>query len=522
MTTTKKKPAPSKAAGSGSNTGAAAARAGDAHLLIGGQWVAGDGAVSRKIMNPADTRELVAEVREASFEQVDAACLAAQQAFATWRLTPPPARAEVLFKFRQLLSEHFDELAQLVVRENGKLLSEAKGSVRRGFDAVEFACGIPTQMMGKSLPDVSRNVDSYDVLEPVGVCVGIPPFNFPAMIPMWMMPIAVACGNAFILKPSEKAPLTGTRLVELFAAAGLPAGVVSVIQGGREVSERLIANAAVAAISFVGSSAVAESIYRNAANAGKRVQALGGAKNHLLVMEDADLERSLPALIGSCFGCAGQRCLAGSVVVAVGDKQRQDAVVNAFVREAKALKLGAGDDESATLCPVNSLEQKQRILGWIDRGVKEGATLALDGRPHSSVAALPHGAFVGATVFDGVTPEMAIAQEEIFGPVVAILRAKDLDEAITLTNRSRYGNSASIFTQSGAAARAFRARIQCGMLGVNLGVPAPMAFFSFGGWKKSLFGDLHAHGPDAVAFYTRKKVVTERWFGAEPPKEGWV
>lgn len=521
MTMTKRAKSSAKAAENKSapNTGT---RAKDAHNLIAGQWVKGAGLTVRRLMNPANTQELVAEIQEASAAQVDAACEAAHKAFAAWKLVPAPNRAAVLFKFRAILEEHFDELAELVVRENGKLLSEAKGSVRRGFDVVEFACGIPSQLMGKTLPDVSRNVDSYDILEPIGVCVGIPPFNFPAMIPMWMMPVAVACGNAFILKPSEKAPLTGTRMVELFQQAGLPEGVVSVIQGGKEVSERLIANPQVAAVSFVGSSAVAESIYRNAGNSGKRVQALGGAKNHLLVMEDADLERSLPALVGSCFGCAGQRCLAGSVLVAVGDKKRQDAVVNAFVREAKALKLGAGSDPAATLCPVNSQEQKQRILTWIERGVKEGAKLALDGRPNSAVAALPYGAFVSATVFDGVTPEMAIAQEEVFGPVVAVLRVKDLDEALSVMNKSRYGNSASIFTQSGSAARAFRARVQCGMLGVNLGVPAPMAFFSFGGWKKSMFGDLHAHGPDAVAFYTRKKVVTERWFGAEPPKEGWV
>jgi malonate-semialdehyde dehydrogenase (acetylating)/methylmalonate-semialdehyde dehydrogenase len=489
--------------------------------LIGGAWSEGQGDVTRRINNPADTTQLLAAVREAAPTQVDAACEAAQAAFPAWRATPPPERARVLFRYRELLEAHFDEVAELLVCENGKLLSEARGSLRRGIDVVEFACGIPMLLMGKTLPEISRNVDSYAVHEPLGVVVGIPPFNFPAMIPLWMMPLAVACGNTFVLKPAEKAPLTGTRLVELFAAAGLPTGVVGVVQGGKEVSERLIASAHVRAVSFVGSSAVAESVYRLAAAHGKRVQALGGAKNHLIVLPDADLPRSLPALIGACFGCAGQRCLAGSVLVAVGNRQRQDEVVSAFVRAASELRLGAGLDESATLCPVINPEQMKRITSAIARGVEEGAKLLLDGRG-ASVPSLPHGCFVGATVFDEATTEMFIVREEIFGPVVSILRAGDLDEAITLANRTRYGNSVSLFTQSGSAARAFRERIQAGMLGINLGVPAPMAFFSFGGWKQSFFGDLHAHGPDAVAFYTRKKVVSERWFGAEAPKEGWV
>jgi malonate-semialdehyde dehydrogenase (acetylating)/methylmalonate-semialdehyde dehydrogenase len=489
--------------------------------LIGGEWLEGDGSATRRICNPADTTQLVAAMREASPRQADAACAAAVAAFPAWRATPPPERARVLFRYRELLEAHFDEIAELAVRENGKLLSEARGSVRRGLDVVEFACGIPSLLMGKTLPEISRHVDSYVVREPLGVVVGIPPFNFPAMIPLWMMPLAVACGNAFILKPAEKAPLTGARLVELFAQAGLPAGVVSVVHGGKEVAERLIAHEQVRAVSFVGSSAVAESVYRLAASHGKRVQALGGAKNHLIVLPDADLPRSVPALVGSCFGCAGQRCLAGSVLVAVGDRARQDAVIAAFVDGARALKLGDGMDESATLCPVVNPEQKTRILQAITRGVEEGAKLLLDGRG-ASVPARPNGCFVGPTVFDGVNPDMHVMRDEIFGPAVCVLRAKDLDDAITLANRTRYGNSVSLFTQSGSAARAFRERIHAGMLGINLGVPAPMAFFSFSGWKASIFGDLGTHGPDAIAFYTKKKVVTERWFGAETPKEGWV
>ncbi|MEW6367633.1 MAG: CoA-acylating methylmalonate-semialdehyde dehydrogenase [Acidobacteriota bacterium] len=489
--------------------------------LVGGRWVGGEGSQTRLIRNPADTDEVVAEVREASDAQIDEACARAAEAFVGWRATPPPERVSVLFRYRQLLEARFDEIAALIVKENGKLLSEARGSVRRGIDVVEFSCGIPTHMMGRTLPEISKDVDCYSVREPLGVVAGIPPFNFPAMIPMWMMPIAVACGNSFILKPSEKAPLTAAVLASLFCEAGLPLGVVSVVHGGREVSERLLASEQVQAVSFVGSSAVAESVHRIAASAAKRVQALGGAKNHLIVMPDADLPRGLPALTGSMYGCAGQRCLAGGVLVPVGDRRRQDEVVASFIEASRAMRLGDGMDPAAELCPVHSREHLERLLGWIERGLAEGARLVLDGRS-VRVPGRPRGCFLGATVFDQVDPGMAIAREEIFGPVAVILRARDLDEAIANANRSRYGNSASIFTQSGAVVKEFRMRIQCGMLGVNLGVPAPMAFFSFGGWKQSIFADLNAHGPDAVEFYTRKKVVTERWFGAEAPKEGWV
>jgi malonate-semialdehyde dehydrogenase (acetylating) / methylmalonate-semialdehyde dehydrogenase len=477
--------------------------------LIGGRRVAGEGPVTRNILNPADATELVAAVREASPAQVDEACSAAARAFPGWRATPAPDRARFVFRFRELLEQHADDLARLIVRENGKLLSEARGSLRRGIDVVEFACGIPSLMMGRTLPDIAREVDSYAVLEPVGVVAGIPPFNFPAMIPLWMMPIAVACGNTFVLKPAEKAPLTATRLAELFQESGLPDGVVNVIQGGKEVSERLIAHDEVRAVSFVGSSAVARSVYRLAAEHGKRTQALGGAKNYLVVLPDADLSRAIPAAIGACFGCAGQRCLAGSVLVPVGDRSRQNAVLDAFLSAARALKPGDGLDESATIGPVINPEQKKRILDAIDRGSAQ-SPLLLDGRK-VSVPSRPNGCFVSPTVFDDVAPDSPLAREEIFGPVVSVIRAGDLDEAINLTNRSRYGNSVSLFTASGPAAREFRVRIEAGMLGINLGVPAPMAFFSFGGWKESFFGDLNAHGPDAVAFYTRKKVVTERW-----------
>ncbi len=499
---------------------ATSSRSASALNLIGGTWAEGRGNTSRDICNPADTAEVLAPVREAAPEQVDEACAAAARAYPCWRATPAADRAHVLFKFRELLEKHASDIAHSIVRENGKLLSEAHGSLRRGMDVVEFACGIPSQLMGQTLTGISRDADCYAVREPVGVVVGIPPFNFPALIPLWMMSVAVACGNTFILKPAEKAPLTGTLLVELFADAGLPPGVVGVVQGSKEVSERLIANPHVQAVSFVGTSAVAESVYRTAAAHGKRVQAHGGAKNHLLVLPDADLEPTLPALIGSCFGSAGQRCLAGSVLVAVGDRARQDAVVDAFLRWASELKLGDGLDDAATLCPVVNPKEEKRIRAAIERGVTEGARLRLDGRSQT-VHHRPRGCFLGPTVFDDVTPEIFIGREELFGPVVSVMRAPDLDAAITLTNRSRYGNTVSLFTQSGAAARIFRERIQVGMLGINVGVPAPMAFFPFGGWKNSLYGDVYAQA-DAVAFYTRKKVISERWFGAEAPKDGWL
>lgn len=498
-----------------------ASRSASALNLIDGIWLDGRGNTSRDICNPSDVSEILGTVHEAAPEQVVEACAAAARAFPGWRATPAPDRAHVLFKFRDLLEQNLSDLAASIVRENGKLLREAHGSLRLGLDVVEFACGIPSQLLGQTLTGISREVDCHVVREPLGMVVGIPPFNFPALIPLWMMSIAVASGNTFILKPAEKAPLTGTRLVELFAEAGLPVGVVGVVQGGKEVSERLIANPHVEVISFVGTSAVAASVYRAAADHGKRVQAHGGAKNHLIVLADTDLERTLPALIESCFGSAGQRCLAGSVLVTVGDRARQDAVVDAFIRSADKLKLGDGLDDTAALCPVVNRQEESRIRAAIERGVAEGARLRLDGRSQT-VPHRPRGCFIGATIFDEVTPEMFVGREEIFGPVVSVMRAPDLDTAISLTNRSRYGNTVSLFTQSGAAARIFRERIQVGMLGINVGVPAPMAFFPFGGWKDSLYGDLHAQGADAVAFYTRKKVITERWFGAEAPKDGWV
>ncbi|MCZ7644873.1 MAG: CoA-acylating methylmalonate-semialdehyde dehydrogenase [Planctomycetota bacterium] len=490
-------------------------------LLIDGKSVPGRGETTREIRDPADAEVLVAAVREADLEQTRQACDAAQRAFPGWAATPAPDRARILFRFRALIEERFDDLARLIVRENGKLLSEAKGDVRRGLDVVEFACGIPSHLMGTNLQDVASLVDAYCVREPLGVCVGIPPFNFPAMIPLWTMPIAVACGNTFILKPAEKAPLTGSLLARLFNEAGLPPGVVSVIHGGAVSGGWVAMNSAVKAITFVGSTPVAQELYSQAALHGTRTQALGGGKNFLLVMPDADLAQSAPALVGSCFGCAGQRCLAGSVVVAIGDETRQERVVEAFVAGARELRLGQGFDERATMGPLHSARHKEKVAQTIELTAKAGVKLVLDGRG-ARVPEFPRGHWLGPTVFDRVPPNSMLASDEIFGPVVAVLRAKNLEEAIGFANMSRFGNSSSIFTNDGAAVRTFRAGIQCGMLGVNLGVPAPMAAFSFGGWKQSLFGDTHVYGPDAIHFYTRKKVVTERWFGATRPHEGWV
>lgn len=487
---------------------------------IRGRSVLGDGE-SIKIRNPANEDDLIAEVRYASNEQVDSACEAAADSFSTWRAIPAMERVRVLFRYRELLEKNFESISKLIVRENGKLLSEARGSLRRGIDVVEFACGLPAMLTGTSVTDVSKHVDSHTEIEPLGVVVGIPPYNFPAMIPLWMMPIAIGCGNTFVLKPAEKAPLTGALLASLFEEAGLPAGVVNIVHGGRQVSERLISNPEVAAISFVGSSPVAEAVYKAGTAAGKRVQALGGAKNYLVVVQDADLPRSVPAIINSCFGSAGQRCLAGSVLIAVGSLSQQNAVVDAIVHAASELVLGSGCQSDATLGPLISSDHRRRVINAIDQAASEGAKVILDGR-NALGSSIKGGHFVGPTVLDRVAPNARIVTEEVFGPVLTILRASTLGEAVGLANNSRYGNSASIFTSSGAAAREFRSSIQVGMIGVNLGVPAPMAMFSFGGWKKSFFGDLNAYGSDAVRFYTRKKVVTERWFGAEAPKQGWA
>lgn len=485
--------------------------------LIGGQWVEATGDKKRPILNPADGTTVLAEVPDSSAADVDRAVAAAAEAFPAWRDMPVVRRCRILFHCKELLEQRSGEIAECMVRENGKTLAEAEGEVRRGIEVVEFAAGMPSMMKGDFIEDIATRVDGFIYREPLGVVVGACPFNFPAMIPMWMFPVAIACGNTFILKPSDKCPMTGALVADIMKQGGLPDGVLSVVHGGGDTVGYLIEHAEVEAISFVGSTPIAESVWRLASGAGKRVQALGGAKNYIVVMPDADLEQTADAVIGSTYGCAGERCMASSVLVPVGDG---DAIVDRVIEMAQALKLGDGLATDTGMGPVISAEHKQRVEEYIQIGVDEGATLRLDGRG-AQAAGLPDGFFVGPTILDAVTPSMRIAQEEIFGPVLSVMRASTLDEAIAFANATAFGNGNSIFTASGGAARKFRHEIQCGMIGINAGVPAPMAFFSFGGHKRSLFGDLRVHGPDGIEFYTRKKAVIERWPETGPSGSVW-
>ncbi len=488
---------------------ASAARAADVPIsnYIGGGWVPSGAAESLPLTNPA-TGEPLGRVPLSGAGEVDAAVQAALTAFPRWRSTPPVVRARFLFAFKALLEAHFDELAGIVTQENGKTLDEARGSVRRGIENVEHACGIPTLMMGSTLEDVAAGIDCEFVRQPMGVFAGVTPFNFPAMVPLWFWPYGIASGNTFIVKPSEQVPLSQQRMIELAHEAGIPAGVLNLVHGGRDAVNALLTHKDIVGISFVGSSPVARHVYATAALHGKRVQALGGAKNHIIVMPDADLERTTQIITESLFGCAGQRCLAGSVVVATG--AAYGPLKDRLLGAAKSLRLGYGLDHGVTLGPVVSARHKERVTGYIDAGVKEGADLLLDGRT-ARVADYPEGQFVGPTIFDGVTPAMTIGKEEIFGPVASITRAADLDEALALVQASPYANATSIFTSSGRVAREFRYRCGVSMIGVNIGVAAPMAFFPFGGTKGSFYGDLKAHGQDSVQFFTDKKVVISRW-----------
>ncbi len=487
---------------------AAGPRAETVPLLIGGAWRASRAERTEPVYNPA-TGEVIARVPFAPAEEVAEAVAAAARAFPAWRSTPVVERARLMFRFKELLERHFEELARLITRENGKTLEEARGELRRGIEVVEFAAGAPTLLLGETTEDVARGIDSELYRVPLGVVAGICPFNFPAMIPLWMFPIALVCGNTFVLKPSDRTPLSAVRLAELLMEAGAPEGVLNIVHGGKETVDALLKHPDVKAISFVGSQPVAQYVYAEAARHGKRVQALGGAKNHLIVMPDADLERAVPAIITSAFGSAGQRCLAGSVVLAVGEVA--DPLLRRLREAAAELVVGDGLDPEVQMGPVIREEARQRILGYLERGQREGAELVLDGRRHPRLKGPEGGFFLGPCIFDRVGPGMAIAREEIFGPVLSVMRVPDLETAIAVANRSRYGNAASIFTRSGKAARQFRYSIEAGMLGVNVGVAAPMAWFPFSGWKESFYGDLHATGKDAVRFYTEVKVVISRW-----------
>ncbi len=450
------------------------------------------------------TRELLGEVSVARRAETDRAVAQARAAFPAWRQVPVVERARLFFRYADALERRRDDLAHCLSRENGKTLGDARAEVRRGIEAVEFACGMPSLMMGDALPDVARGIDSISLRQPLGVCVGITPFNFPAMIPLWMFPIAIAAGNAFVLKPSPQTPLTSELLHAIARECGFPDGTLNLVHGGAETAEALIEHPDVAAVSFVGSSSAARAVQERAVRAHKRVQALGGAKNFLIVMPDAVSEATCEAVIASAFGGAGQRCLAGSVVVAVGDAG--DALAPMLAAAARGLRLGRGVDESVQMGPVVSDDAIARIRGYVERAGAEGATVLLDARETPE-----GGSFAAPVIFDRVDAESELARDEIFGPVLAIVRAGSLDEAIAVANASRYGNASSIFTRDGGAARTFAASIEVGMVGVNVGIAAPMAFFPFGGVKDSIFGDLRCHGKDAVAFYTQQRVVISRW-----------
>jgi malonate-semialdehyde dehydrogenase (acetylating)/methylmalonate-semialdehyde dehydrogenase len=473
--------------------------------VIGGRETAGDSTRTSPVWNPA-TGEHQAQVLLAEPADVDAAVRAAHDAFATWQEVSVTRRARIMFAFRNLVDKHTDELARLVSAEHGKVFDDAKGEVIRGMEVAEFACGIPQLLKGEYSEQISTDVDSWSFRQPLGVCAGITPFNFPVMVPMWMHPMAIATGNTFVLKPSERDPSASNLIAELYREAGLPDGVFNVVHGDKAAVDALLDHPLVAAISFVGSTPIATYIHERGTAAGKRVQALGGAKNHAVVMPDADLDFAADHLTAAGYGSAGERCMAISVVVAVGDVA--EPLVERLKERTRAVKVGPGLEPGSEMGPVVTPEALERITGYIDRGVEAGATPVVDGR---ELEVGGGGFFVGPTLFDNVGTEMDIYTDEIFGPVLGVVRVGSLDEAIELINANSYANGTAIFTSSGQAARVFQRRVEVGMIGINVPIPVPMAFYSFGGWKSSLFGDKHIHGPEGVAFYTRAKVVTSRW-----------
>ncbi|MGG3466987.1 CoA-acylating methylmalonate-semialdehyde dehydrogenase [Neobacillus pocheonensis] len=472
---------------------------------INGAWVSSNSTQVLDVPNPA-TNEILTKVPVSTKEDVDLAVSAAKEAFKKWKNVPVPKRARILFKYHYLLTENHEELARLIVLENGKAYKEAYGEVQRGIECVEFASGAPTLIMGETLSGIAENIDSEMFRYPLGVVGGITPFNFPMMVPLWMFPLAIACGNTFVLKPSERTPILANRLAELFTEAGAPQGVLNVVHGAHDVVNGLLEHKDIAAISFVGSQPVAKYVYEQAAATGKRVQALSGAKNHHIVMPDADLDKAVQNIISSTFGSAGQRCMACSAVVVVGDNE---PFIKALTKQADELIIGNGMDDEVLLTPVIRKEHRDKALGYIEKGLEEGAELIRDGR--KEMDELPEGNFLGPTIFDHVTPEMTIAKEEIFAPVLSLLRANNLDEGLEYIRRSRFGNGATIYTNSAKAVRQFREEADAGMLGINVGVPATMAFFPFSGWKDSFYGDMHVNGKDGVNFYTRKKMITSRF-----------
>ncbi len=475
---------------------------------IGGEWVASQSDESLDVHNPA-TDAVIAQVPLATVAEVNQAVTAAKDAFPEWRETPPVARARYMFRLKTLMEEHFEDLSQIIVKEHGKIVDEARGEIRRTIENVEAAAGIPSLMMGYSAEDIAVGIDEDCVLQPVGVFCCVAPFNFPSMVPFWFLPYAVACGNTYIVKPSEVCPLSQNRLFDLLDEVDFPPGVVNLVNGDKRAVDALLTHPDVAGVSFVGSTPVAKHIYATAAAHGKRAQCQAGAKNCLVVMPDAVLDRTVPNVLTSAFGTAGQRCLSGALVLAVGEVY--EPLKAQLVAAASRIKVGDGLDETVQMGPVVSRKSLARILGYIEKGLAEGAELILDGRG-IQVAGYPDGYFLGPTIFDTVQPKMVIAREEIFGPVLGIIPVADLDEAISIINDLPYGNAASLFTSSGKSTREFKYRVNCGNIGINIGIAAPIATFPFSGMKDSFFGDLHGQGRDAIAFFTERKVVITRWF----------
>ena len=481
--------------------------------LSAGQWKTSAGSRAGDVFNPS-TGKTIAKVPFSPTAEVNATIEAAHAALPAWAETPVVERARILFKFRELIVKNFEELAKTVTREHGKTAVEARASVQRGMEVVEFACGVPSLIMGQTMQNIARNVDCETIRHPIGVCAGITPFNFPAMVPLWMFPVALACGNTFILKPSEKVPLSANFLGKLLVEAGIPAGVFNIVHGDKEAVDVLLTHPLVRAISFVGSTSIAKYVYETGTQHGKRVQAAGGAKNHLIIMPDADLDQSVSALQASAFGCAGERCMAGSVALSVGGIS--DTLVEKLVEKASKMKVGPTDQgQDVDMGPVITRDHLNKVKSYLDIATAEGATLALDGRNPTSNFQLPtsnEGFLLAPSIVDHVEPGTRLAKEEIFGPVLSVVRAKTLDEALAIGKASPYGNGASIFTRDGYAARQFKHHFNAGMIGINIGVPAPMAWFPFTGWNASFFGDLHIQGTESVQFYTQQKMTMTRWF----------
>ena len=476
------------------------------HYVNGSKYT-GSSKRKGKVFNPA-TGEVSSEVLLGSKEDLNKTVDFAKKAFENWSTKPPIQRARIIFKYKELIEKNYDELTKLIVSEHGKVYEDAKGSLTRGLEVVEFACGIPQMLKGEFTENVGTDIDSWSLRQPLGVCAGITPFNFPAMVPMWMFPMAIACGNTFILKPSEKDPSCSMKLAELFSEAGLPDGVLNIVNGDKEVVDSILENKDIQAVSFVGSTPIAKYIYENAAKNEKRVQALGGAKNHCVVMPDCDLDQAVNGLMGAAYGSAGERCMAQSVAVAVGSIG--DELVSELSKKVEKLKVGPGMDKSSEMGPLVTKEHLEKVTGYVDLGIKEGANLVIDGRK-IKLQGYENGFYIGGCLFDNVTKDMRIYKEEIFGPVLSVVRVDDFNEATKLVNDHEFGNGTSIYTRDGDVGRTFASKIKVGMVGINIPIPVPVAHHSFGGWKRSLFGDQHMHGPEGVRFYTKLKTITSRW-----------